>query len=279
MNNEKGFLLFYDWLPALETLSAKDFKTLLLALIRYQRDGTPTPEFSNKVKTISVFILPQIDRRRAMSRLGKMGARARYKTEGVFDGCANSAANSAANGDANGVADGKPLAKDKERDKEKDKDIDETESENNARDAAVSAVADATAADTVADTATDAAVGEDALAESKKDFLEEKGCAEETRGRGYGRYGNVYLSTEEYLALDREIPDLSGYIDHFSEKLHQKGYRYGSHFDALRKWWARDKKLAPFDRTEEIEEQGSFDTDEFFEAAVRRSLGDGWRDL
>ena len=96
-------------------------------------------------------------------------------------GHANGCANSAANGDANGVADGKPLAKDKERDKEKDKDIDETESENNARDAAVSAIADATAADTVAD----AAGGKDALAESKKDFLEEKGCAAEVRIVGY----------------------------------------------------------------------------------------------
>ena len=81
MNNEKGFLLFYDWLPALETLSAKDFKTLLLALIRYQRDGTPTPEFSNKVKTISAFILPQIDRRSALLSQGKIGTQARYETE------------------------------------------------------------------------------------------------------------------------------------------------------------------------------------------------------
>lgn len=258
MNNEKGFLLFYDWLPALETLSAKDFKTFLLALIRYQRDGTPVPEISCKVKTIASFILPQIDRRKSMSELGKMGARARYGRQ-TEQGIVNDLATSTANGIANGIADGfatghangASMPKDKEREQDKDEEIDKTESE------------------TGSETAKP-----DALAESEKDFSEGKGCAAEECGKGYGRYGNVYLSTEEYLALDREIPDLKAYIDRFSEKLHQKGYRYASHFEALRQWWARDKDLDTYARSSEPEGQGSFDTDAFFEAAVRRSLGD-----
>jgi hypothetical protein len=59
-----GFLISYDWLPALESLSADDFQTLLFALIRRQKDGEPFPEFSNA--TVSIYakmIEPTIKRR------------------------------------------------------------------------------------------------------------------------------------------------------------------------------------------------------------------------
>jgi hypothetical protein len=252
MNNEKGLLLFYDWLPALECLSNKDFRIFLTALINYQREGTPMPDFSNKLKTIASLIVPQIERRMYMAEIGKKGAVARYgkggeppKKEDFANGTADLSPIGFANSAAIGEADSTPLAidKDKERDKDKDIDIDETESENTDADGDAVAVA---------------------LAEKAKGILE--------KGRGYGRYGNVYLSTEEYLALSREIPKLCEYIDRFSEKMHQKGYRYSSHFDALRKWWERDKNLDDF----AVEEEGSFETDSFFEAAVRRSLGDAF---
>ena len=248
MNNEKGFLLFYDWLPALECLSNKDFRIFLTALINYQREGTPMPDFPNKLKTIASLIVPQIERRMYMAEIGKKGAVARYgkggeppKKEDFANGVTDAFANGRANGVAIGGADSTPLAIDKDIDK--DKDLDETESENTDADGDAVAVA---------------------LAENARGIS--------AGGRGYGRHGNVYLSTEEYLALSREIPMLPQYIDRFSEKMHQKGYRYPSHFDAIRQWWRRDKNLDAF----APEKEGSFETDSFFEAAVRRSLGDAF---
>ena len=116
----------------------------------------------------------------------------------------------------------------------------------------------------------------DARADSEGAFLQEDSFAEE--GRGWGRYGNVILSTEEYLSLSRRIPDVSAYIDRFSEKLKEKGYRYSNHFKAILDWWERDRHLGPVGshssgrQDGEEPRQGSFDTDSFFEAAVRRSL-------
>ena len=74
---DKGFLIFYDWMPALEGLTPKDFKTLMTAIWRYQEFGTPPPEFPNKVKAISLFIFPQIDRRKQSAEYGKKGAEVR----------------------------------------------------------------------------------------------------------------------------------------------------------------------------------------------------------
>lgn len=59
-----GFLISYDWLPALESLSADDFQSLILALIKRQKDGEPLPEFSNP--TVGIYakmIEPTIKRR------------------------------------------------------------------------------------------------------------------------------------------------------------------------------------------------------------------------
>ena len=61
---EKGFLFLYDWLPAIEELPAKDVKKLLLALIDFQRNGTPIPVFtSKKAETYARMIEPSIRRR------------------------------------------------------------------------------------------------------------------------------------------------------------------------------------------------------------------------
>ncbi len=59
-----GFLISYDWLPALESLSAEDFQSLILALIKRQKDGEPLPEFSNPMVGIfAKMIEPTIKRR------------------------------------------------------------------------------------------------------------------------------------------------------------------------------------------------------------------------
>ena len=62
LNN--GFLLLYDWLPAIESLQGEDVKALLLALVRYQRDRLPLPAFENpQVDIYARMILPTITRR------------------------------------------------------------------------------------------------------------------------------------------------------------------------------------------------------------------------
>lgn len=63
-NLSSGFLISYDWLPALESLSADDLQSLILALIKRQKDGEPLPKFSNP--TVGIYakmIEPTIKRR------------------------------------------------------------------------------------------------------------------------------------------------------------------------------------------------------------------------
>lgn len=63
-NLNSGFLISYDWLPALESLSGDDYKELLTALIHLQRDGTSLPEFRNPLCNIfAAMISPTIKRR------------------------------------------------------------------------------------------------------------------------------------------------------------------------------------------------------------------------
>ena len=63
-NLSSGFLISYDWLPALASLSPEDFHALLFALIKRQKDGEPLPAFSNQ--TVGIYaqmIEPTIKRR------------------------------------------------------------------------------------------------------------------------------------------------------------------------------------------------------------------------
>lgn len=59
-----GFLLLYDWLPALESLSAEDMKAFLLALIARQRDNTPLPHFDNPLCNVFAGMIEPTLRRR-----------------------------------------------------------------------------------------------------------------------------------------------------------------------------------------------------------------------
>lgn len=63
-NLNSGFLISYDWLPALESLTGDDYKALLSALIKRQKDGTPLPKFENNLVNIfAQMIEPSIKRR------------------------------------------------------------------------------------------------------------------------------------------------------------------------------------------------------------------------
>ncbi len=79
MNTSKGFLFFYDWEKAFSNLDGEDFKTLFLAMLNFQRDGTQPPEFNGTVGIIADFVFPQLERRLANSKGGKIGMAKRYE--------------------------------------------------------------------------------------------------------------------------------------------------------------------------------------------------------
>ncbi|MBQ8310324.1 MAG: hypothetical protein IJX80_04845 [Clostridia bacterium] len=60
---DNGFLVLYDWLPALQTLEGEDVKALLLALIDRQRNGTPIPPLGGMTDVFARMIEPTIKRR------------------------------------------------------------------------------------------------------------------------------------------------------------------------------------------------------------------------
>ena len=63
-NIDNGFLILYDWLPALEHLSGEELKELLFALIMRQKELTPLPDFnSSLVEVFAKMIEPTIKRR------------------------------------------------------------------------------------------------------------------------------------------------------------------------------------------------------------------------
>lgn len=63
-NLESGFLFLYDWMPVLETLPAKEVKTLLLALIARQRENQPLPSFRNPLTDSFARMIEPVIRRR-----------------------------------------------------------------------------------------------------------------------------------------------------------------------------------------------------------------------
>ncbi|MBQ1965268.1 MAG: hypothetical protein II348_01160 [Clostridia bacterium] len=90
---------------------------------------------------------------------------------------------------------------------------------------------------------------------------------------GYGTHNNVLLTEREKNAIESEHGIPQAYIDHFSNALKIKGYQYASHYSAILEWWERDK-TSPRWQSETQQQNGSFDTDDFFAAAVRKSLGE-----
>ena len=77
----------------------------------------------------------------------------------------------------------------------------------------------------------------------------------------YGTFENVKLTDEEYESFKAKFPvNYERYIDDLSHYIASRGDKYKSHYATLLTW-NRDKS----------DEMSSFDTDEFFEAAVKRS--------
>ena len=91
--------------------------------------------------------------------------------------------------------------------------------------------------------------------------------------RAHGVHQNVMLTEDEHGKLREMIGDgLDAYLDRFSVKLYENGYQYASHYDAICKWWEQDKnKKDRKPKDHGGSPMSSFDTDEFYQAALKRS--------
>ena len=81
----------------------------------------------------------------------------------------------------------------------------------------------------------------------------------------YGSYENVWLSDTEHERLYEMYSDAGAKIERLSEYMMTSGRRYASHYATIVSWAKEDAA--------KVSEASSFDTDEFFEAALRRSYG------
>ena len=98
---------------------------------------------------------------------------------------------------------------------------------------------------------------------------ETKNKLDNKRKRKYGEFENVKLTDAQYDRLKKRYADnCDRYIDDLSYYIASKGDKYKSHYAAIRSWH-RDKDEKAENR--EVGEMSSFDTDEFFQAALKRS--------
>lgn len=91
----------------------------------------------------------------------------------------------------------------------------------------------------------------------------------------YGVRSNVMLCEREYDDLRSRFDDFGERIDRLSHYLASTGKDYASHYETILKWAKEDEgKDAEKKKAEakKREAQGSFDTDEFFNAALARSI-------
>lgn len=84
----------------------------------------------------------------------------------------------------------------------------------------------------------------------------------------FGSFGNVLLTEGERNQLITKFGKALAeeLIESFSKKLKSKGYKYDDHYSTILLWADKDGKKPS------AEVGGSFNTDDFFEAAIRRGL-------
>lgn len=89
---------------------------------------------------------------------------------------------------------------------------------------------------------------------------------EKTVRHKYGEYTNVLLSDEELEKIKAQFPaDWKNRIERLSEYIASSGKSYKSHYATILSWARRDAEKKP------TQKSSSFDTDDFFEAAMKRS--------
>ena len=238
--------MFNEWLEAMEKLSARDYKMLMNAMYKYQIYNEDPPIFQGKVEVLAKVIFPCLERRKKFCDAGKRGTQLQAKKRAK--------------------ASGQVIEEVIEEVIEVTESTSETKEKN-------SKEKNSTAKSSESIDRADVSVEPD----------EKRAPGHEKRARG--KYGNVFLSDKEYEEITRVIFNADAYIERFSEKLHVKGYRFDSHFDAIMRWWEWDKNLPQYSAPRGLastvaeREQPRARTaeddhwDKFFDEAVARSLG------
>lgn len=85
--------------------------------------------------------------------------------------------------------------------------------------------------------------------------------------KAYGEFKNVLLTDEELEKLKKEHENTDEAIEFLSRYIERKGYKANSHYLCILDWVFK----ALDERKTSDKPQGSFDTDEFFQAALERS--------
>ncbi len=303
-----GFLLFYDWFDLFYDLSPKHYKMLMNAMVFYQRYGTPPPEFPDKIKKIANLIFTQLDRRIANSENGRLGGEAKARAQ--MSSLPPLAAAGAAAGAASMAyrRDKEETKKSQEEKKQDNKYLlsDESAYLCGSYEPQI-ANGKLQMANGKLQMGNEDAEARGEIANGKLQMGNEDAEARGARGemgngklqmgngklqienediglRTYGIHNNVFLTEGEYNMLRRDIPNADEYINTFSDKLVKKGYRYRDHYIAIRTWWERDRQYLNSASVQVNNEHiglsqeasngaknSTFETDSFFEAALRRS--------
>ncbi len=94
----------------------------------------------------------------------------------------------------------------------------------------------------------------------------EEGQGEKTKS-AYGEFKNVFLTGEEHKKLKEKYPSrYEGLIDSLSMYIEAKGDKYKSHYATILSW-----ELKKDEEKRTSKPFSSFETDDFFQAAVERS--------
>ena len=103
--------------------------------------------------------------------------------------------------------------------------------------------------------------------------------------KGYGIDRQVMLTPEEYDHLTKDLGIPIAYIDHFAERNAKYEHRIQNHAHTIEAWWEQDKHnpmwqaiASALPTTPPLnvrDSNSSFDTEDFFKAAVKRTFGYG----
>lgn len=75
---DKGILIFYEWLDAMEKLPPRQYKALLTAICRFQQRGEEPPVFEGYTGALASMIFPFLRRRCDRARAGRISMYARH---------------------------------------------------------------------------------------------------------------------------------------------------------------------------------------------------------
>lgn len=249
---DNGFFIFYDWREAFTALNGDDCKKILMAMFDYAEKGTAPPEFEGLAKMAACFIFPAMKRRKESVENGSKGGYKKAEN-------AASKANGTDFADDTGVSDTvypptTPLippyndAATTRQDKDKDKDIDENKNidyrQDDDKTVTVSSV-----------------VG---LAKSICEWIDyptvlTRELCQRVEGSGYD-----YEDYKRLFEVANECDFLKGKGG--------RGWKASLEWLIEHMYEVTSGKYRAWDKPAE-NASSSFDTDEFFEAALRRSYG------